>query len=176
MDLAGVGQGNARLSGARCRPARRRGLAVLVIAGLALSLAGCNPAQEPATTTESATPEAPAADAGNPAAPAPDSSADGSEAPGGDVAILPPVDDDPQHLVGLDHIGVNEKLGKPTLIRHDGDAEIWQYRGENCVLDLFLYGEDKHVVHVDLRDRGDGNDSSVRQCYVNMLRAALPST
>ena len=95
-----------------------------------------------------------------------------------DVAALPPepepdIDDDPQQLMGLDRDALNEKLGLPALIRRDGDAEVWQYRADRCVLDLFLYGIEKKVEYIDLRDRGNGEDS-VRDCFVGMLRAATP--
>jgi hypothetical protein len=99
------------------------------------------------------------------------------DAPG--MASLPPIDDDPNQLIGLDRAALGEKLGEPALVRRDGDAEVWQYRAENCVLDLFLYGEEKEgkkVEHVDLRDRGEGDDSSVRECFVGMLRAAMPAS
>lgn len=99
-------------------------------------------------------------------------------APYNGMATLPPVDDDPQQLMGLDRDAVNGMLGEPALVRRDGDAEVWQYRADRCVLDLFLYGLDKKVEHVDLRDRGDGGvgGSSVRDCFAGMLRAAMPST
>lgn len=92
------------------------------------------------------------------------------------MATLPPVNDDPQQLMGLDRDALNGMLGKPALVRRDGGAEVWQYRADRCVLDLFLYGMDKKVEHVDLRDRGDGSEESVRDCFVGMLRAAAPST
>ena len=34
----------------------------------------------------------------------------------------------------------DRNLGAPEFVRRDGPAQIWQYRAENCVLDLFLYG------------------------------------
>jgi len=92
------------------------------------------------------------------------------------MATLPPVNDNPQQLMGLDHESLNEMLGEPALVRRDGDAEVWQYRADRCVLDLFLYGVDKKVEHVDLRDRGGEGEESVRDCFVGMLRAASPST
>jgi len=149
-------------------------LPVLLAAGILL-LAGCEATQEPAASDEPAADTTAAVDEDTATAPL-DGSEAANEAPGEEVAILPPINDDPEQLVGLDHDGLSEKLGKPALIRRDGDAEIWQYRAENCVLDLFLYGEDKRVVHVDLRDRGDGDENSVRECFVGMLRNALPST
>jgi len=99
-----------------------------------------------------------------------------SATPYNGLAALPPIDDDPKQLLGLDPAMLNEKLGEPALIRRDGDAEIWQYREDSCVLDLFLYGLDKTVEHVDLRNRGAGDGSSVSDCFTEMLRAALPST
>ena len=99
-----------------------------------------------------------------------------SAAPHNDLAALPPIDDDPQQLMGLDRAMLSEKLGEPELIRRDGDAEVWQYRADRCVLDLFLYGQDKRVEHVDLRNRGDGGGDSVSDCFTDMLRAGLPRT
>lgn len=97
-------------------------------------------------------------------------------APYNGMAALPTGDSDPQQLMGLDHTALNEKLGKPALIRRDGNAEVWQYRADRCVLDLFLYGVAKRVEHIDLRNRGDGSEGSVRNCFAGMLRAAMPGT
>lgn len=123
----------------------------------ALTLAGCETAEGPAGSAAGDTP----------------SSAD---APYNGSAALPSVDDDPQQLMGLDRTALNGQLGKPALVRRDGDAEVWQYRRDRCVLDLFLYGAEKKVEHVDLRNRGDGGADSVRGCFADMLRDALPST
>jgi hypothetical protein len=47
------------------------------------------------------------------------------------------------------------RLGEPDFTRRDPPAEIWQYRGPNCVLDLFLYPEDgeMRVLHAATRER-----------------------
>ena len=150
----------------------------LVLALLAgLILAGCEatgdqsePPPPPAPTAFGANEDESAPLVNPPASPA---------MPYNGMATLPPVNDDPQQLMGLDRATLNEKLGEPALVRRDGDAEVWQYRADRCVLDLFLYGADKKVEHVDLRDRGDGGsggEESVRNCFVGMLRTALPST
>lgn len=138
----------------------------------ALVLAGCaapevQEAEEP-PPQEEALPEQPAETPADPAT--------SPAMPYSGVAVLPPVNDDPQQLMGLDRDELNEKLGEPALIRRDGDAEVWQYRADRCVLDLFLYGAVKKVEHVDLRNRGEGNEAAVRDCFVGMLRAATPST
>lgn len=137
-------------------------LAALVVAGCTETVESDTTPQEEAAAAESVdTPENP------PASPS---------MPYSGMAVLPPIDDDPQQLMGLDRDALNEKLGEPALIRRDGDAEVWQYRGDRCVLDLFLYGRVKKVEHIDLRNRGDGDESEVRDCFVDMLRAALQSS
>ncbi len=48
------------------------------------------------------------------------------------------------------------RLGQPDFTRQDPPAEIWQYRGATCVLDVFLYPEDDGQMKVALaatRDR-----------------------
>ena len=97
-------------------------------------------------------------------------------APFSGMAVLPPsADADPDQLLGLSADDVAAKLGKPALVRRDGDAEVWQYRRVNCVLDLFLYGSRKQVEHVDLRDRGDATDEAVWACFQRMLERAPES-
>jgi hypothetical protein len=98
-------------------------------------------------------------------------------APYSGMAILPPsVDADPNQLLGLSADEIAVKLGRPALIRRDGDAEVWQYRRVRCVLDLFLYGSRKEVEHVDLRDRGDATEEAVRLCFQRMLESTPEST
>ena len=141
-----------------------------IILPTALVLAGCTATDEPeaAPPQEEAAVEEPVGMPENPPA--------SPSMPYSGVAVLPPINDDPTQLMGLDRDELNEKLGEPSLIRRDGDAEVWQYRGENCVLDLFLYGPVKKVELVDLRNRGEGDDKAVRDCFVGMLRAALQSS
>jgi hypothetical protein len=156
-------------------PEKSTPLALALVAGL--FLAGCGTTADQSTADESPAPAGPAA-AGNEAPPFnfPANPPSSPAMPYNGMATLPPVNDDPQQLMGLDRASLNEKLGEPARVRRDGDAEVWQYRADRCVLDLFLYGMEKKVEHIDLRDRGDGNSGSVRDCFVNMLRAAKPST
>jgi len=92
-------------------------------------------------------------------------------APFSAMALLPSEPEvEPEELLGLSADDVTARLGHPTLIRREKDAEVWQYRQTECVLDLFLYGSVKHVEHVDLRDRGDATDAAVRACFQRMLR------
>ena len=46
---------------------------------------------------------------------------------------------DPQRLLDLGRHELASILGKPAFIRRDMSAEVWQYRTDACVLDLFLY-------------------------------------
>lgn len=94
------------------------------------------------------------------------------------VAPVPiaPVNDDPEQLLGMTSESLGDILGKPDVVRRDGGAEVWQYRSETCVLDLFLYGGMKQVEYVDLRDRGDATDVMVRACFVRMLRGDIPAS
>ncbi|HXP97953.1 MAG TPA: hypothetical protein VN809_14655 [Telmatospirillum sp.] len=64
-------------------------------------------------------------------------------------------DDDLSRLRGLTAGDLTAKLGDPSYRRRENPAEIWQYFGPGCVLDLFLY-EDKgaqRVTHAELRSR-----------------------
>ncbi len=144
------------------------GLVLALVAGL--FLAACE------APTEQAAVDGPTSPADPPPPPPSVPFDPDSATPYNGLAALPPIDDDPKQLLGMDRAMLNETLGEPALIRRDGDAEIWQYRADSCVLDLFLYGQDKTVEHVDLRNRGNGDESSVSDCFTDMLRAALPST
>jgi hypothetical protein len=59
---------------------------------------------------------------------------------------------------GLRRADVARLLGRPDLLRRDGDAEIWQYRAGSCILDIFLYEEPggMRVAHADLRGHAPG--------------------
>lgn len=60
-------------------------------------------------------------------------------------------------------------LGAPDFVRRDGNAQIWQYRATNCVLDLFLYknGGATTVKHAELRPRVPGAEP-LDACYSRM--------
>jgi len=44
--------------------------------------------------------------------------------------------------------------GTPTLHRRDAEAEVWQYKAEGCVVDLYFYGAKTPVAHMDVRRNG----------------------
>lgn len=45
----------------------------------------------------------------------------------------------PDELMGKTGAEITELLGKPNLVRRETRAQVWQYRGQTCVLDLFFY-------------------------------------
>ena len=47
----------------------------------------------------------------------------------------------PSAMKGMSAAAIQRALGKPTFVRRDPPAEIWQYRVKVCTLDLFLYEE-----------------------------------
>jgi hypothetical protein len=59
---------------------------------------------------------------------------------------------------GMKRTDIARLLGRPDLLRRDGDAEIWQYRAGGCILDIFLYDEPggMRVAHADLRGNAPG--------------------
>jgi hypothetical protein len=76
----------------------------------------------------------------------------------------------PQRFEGLEGKDVLAALGDPNFRRRDKPAEVWQYYGPGCILDLFLYDDkptaspvagkptegmepDGTVAHAELRGR-----------------------
>jgi hypothetical protein len=68
-------------------------------------------------------------------------------------AIAPASIPTPQRLVGMSPDDLIRVLGEPGFKRRDDPAEIWQYKGAGCFLDVFLYREPggAKVRHVDVR-------------------------
>jgi hypothetical protein len=58
-------------------------------------------------------------------------------------------------LTGLSAEQVVALLGEPDFRRAEPPAELWQYRGADCVLDIFLYdgAGGFHVVRSETRQR-----------------------
>ncbi|MFN4281869.1 MAG: hypothetical protein ACK4NA_04420 [Alphaproteobacteria bacterium] len=74
---------------------------------------------------------------------------------------LPPEPPKLEELRGLNAGELTQLLGKPTLLRAEATAQMWQYRGESCVLHLFLYpaggaAGEARVSYVEARPRQTG--------------------
>lgn len=55
---------------------------------------------------------------------------------------------EPESLVGLGAAQIVERLGYPPLIRREPPAQVWQYQGRGCILDVFLYQESDGTARV----------------------------
>ena len=57
-------------------------------------------------------------------------------------------------LVGLSAADLTAVIGSPRWRRRESPAEVWQYQGASCVLDVFLYQEGgaARVVYAEARD------------------------
>ena len=86
----------------------------------------------------------------------------------------PRIDDDPQQLYGLDSGALDTLLGKPSLVRTEAPAEIWQYRSQTCVFDIFLYGgaDRPRVTYIEARDDA-ARRIDARGCLNELLRARM---
>jgi hypothetical protein len=84
----------------------------------------------------------------------------------------PAINDDPQQLIGMGPASLNAFLGAPELIRREAPASLWQYRADDCVLDVVLYpdrGGDK-VTYLEAREDG-ATKMAPRTCLNKLLRA-----
>ena len=63
-------------------------------------------------------------------------------------------------LLGQNVAWINEHLGKPIFKREDGQAEMWQYKNETCVLNIFIYedapGMAAKALHFDTHNHKGG--------------------
>lgn len=136
-----------------------RSTCCLLLAGLALTACQTGRNEPPVATAPQATAPAPAPLAITTPTPAPQ------------VAALPPINDDPAQLMGLDRSGVNSLLGNPDLIRREAPAEIWQYLAADCIFDVVLYarGEDYAVSYLEARD-SKAAVQAPRPCLNQLLR------
>ena len=89
--------------------------------------------------------------------------------PNGKVAAVQAIRFNAAEFNGYSPERVLPVLGAPDFVRRDGNAQIWQYRATNCVLDLFLYNANGGTVvkHAELRPRVPGAEP-LDACYSRM--------
>ncbi len=139
----------------RLRRARGRILPPLVVVAAVLTLVACaapNQAKMPSNS-----PAQPAAYTAPPDHSLPPAGADAAHPSLADLAR------GPQRFEGLEGKDVLAALGDPNFRRRESPAEVWQYYGPGCILDLFLYDDvpgasagtvpDGKVAHAELRGR-----------------------
>ena len=145
----------------------------LLFTGLLLaSLAACGGTVKPSVTTQTAT----------------SSASEGEDATKQKQAVLSAAAALPprsklvplEKMAGLTGAQITEMLGKPQFLRQDSTAELWQYRGESCVLHLFLYraNDEWRVRHAEARPRavsGEALKDEAAQSCLAKLAAAPPT-
>jgi hypothetical protein len=64
------------------------------------------------------------------------------------------------NLMGADPAKLEQWLGKPGLVRLDDPAQVWQYRDQGCVVDVYLYpsGDGMAVSHAEARSQKYAGD------------------
>ena len=69
------------------------------------------------------------------------------------VITVVPQDLDPQLFLGQSPHELTNRLGAPSVLRTDGDVEIWQYQLSDCVVDFFFYDKAGTLAatHTDMR-------------------------
>lgn len=84
------------------------------------------------------------------------------------------IDDDPGQVIDLEGAALEALLGAPGFRREELNAQVWQYLGEGCVLDVYLYSDGLaapyRVAHYEVR-AGDGgaDDARGRRCFRGLL-------
>lgn len=154
---------------------RRRAWRATAAAGIALAalgLAACGTPREVAVAVaETAPPSQPAAETPARQAVLPEGERLVAVTP---AAVALPVGalPGPERLAGLTAADVSALLGPPGFVRRDPPAEVWQYRTDSCVLDLFLYADaaDRplRVDHFEFRGRTVAGVAAA-ECYRELL-------
>lgn len=144
----------------------------------AAQAAPAKPATQPGATAVPQSPPTP-----SPTASAPAAQRQAALPPARDTPSreLPPEPPKLEELRGLNAAQLTQLLGKPTLLRDEATAQMWQYRGETCVLHLFLYpgpggsgGGEKRVQYVEARPRQTGAaaaTSGPSECLATLVGA-----
>ncbi len=75
----------------------------------------------------------------------------------GPGALLTPGD-----LMELSEQQIAALFGRPPFVRREEPAQVWQYKQDSCVLDLFLYREAAgyRVKHAEIRARSSNPQAS----------------
>lgn len=154
----------------RPRPALGRAVAILAC----LALAAC--AAPGGAAGRRTTGNSPAPAATKPGHPAATSSATpAGRPPAQRPGSPPPVD--PARLKGLGTAHVRELLGEPGMLRREPPAEVWQYHGLGCVVDVFLYEDNgaQRVTYVQVRSLDDGSPRlGDAECLSRLMRKRGP--
>lgn len=134
--------------------------------GLALLLGACAAPAEQSSAPVAIVPLPPA-----------DSAAQPQPGPAPQIAAAAPIAG-ARGLVGLSRDALGARLGQAGFVRRDGPAEVWRYRGRECLLDVFVYRETdgaQRVTHVDARTL-QGRPASPDPCLDSLERERMPKS
>ncbi len=69
------------------------------------------------------------------------------------IITVAPQDLDPQLFLGQSPDQLTKRLGAPSILRREGNVEIWQYQLSDCVVDFFFYDKAGSIAatHTDMR-------------------------
>jgi hypothetical protein len=99
-----------------------------------------------------------------------------------EVTAVPPVPTAPpkpvlMQLVGIDAEALQRQFGKPGLIWREEPAQVWQYRGPACVLNVYLYRDNDRLVVSDAEAHSKENkDDPLPPCVASLLDARKVKT
>ena len=169
----------------RSRRAARGAAWILVAATLGACVAG--PIEQSRPAAPAAPPPASATqEAASPSTPGPESAAaPAASAPAQTETASAPAAEpgaDVGRLQGMTPDALRDFLGSPDFRRRDGQAEIWQYAHDDCILPVILYpgAGGLTVQHVDGRGRTRAALQWVntRNCYARVidLRKVAPAS
>jgi hypothetical protein len=140
----------------------------LLIVAATLSLSACVAVEDTPATTTPDTSEIPSGLADN------QQGETASRTPDGGHKTFKPLS--PSKLTGQNKEVLLRLLGTPSFKRRDPPAEIWRYRDQSCLLDLYLYppedsdvGAPLQVTFIEARTP-QGPSTSVTTC-LNSLRS-----
>lgn len=82
------------------------------------------------------------------------------------VITVAPQDLDPQLFLGQSTDQLESRLGPPSILRKEGNAEIWQYQLSDCVVDFFFYDKAGTLAntHTDMRSPFLGGQLDQASC------------
>lgn len=78
----------------------------------------------------------------------------------------------PEELMGQGPEALRRRMGEPSLLRKEGDAQVWQYAGTGCVVFLYLYDSPAgtpQVTFLDARAKSNGA-VAVAPCLDDVVR------
>jgi hypothetical protein len=89
------------------------------------------------------------------------------------ASVPPPPKTALMQLVGIDAETLQRQFGKPGLVWREEPAQVWQYRGPACVLNVYLYRDNGgRLVVSDAEAHSQANkDDPLPPCVDSLVEA-----